>query len=172
MRDANGGYGRAGLKEEILERPGRKLENADLDPRSACMANMDDRTRARCRIPSPESRLKSSMLSMSGAGSSSGSSGLPAILSCSCQRCKVAGGKSEERWEESQKISRGTDAIFTVIYQVVTKKPSGRNLNTVYLALHIAIHSPSDDASHRRRNHHHKHDSLSRDCTPFRKQTS
>jgi hypothetical protein len=34
---------RAGLKEEILERPGRKLENADLDPRSACMANMDDR---------------------------------------------------------------------------------------------------------------------------------
>jgi hypothetical protein len=28
MRDANGGYGRAGLKEEILERPGRKRKNA------------------------------------------------------------------------------------------------------------------------------------------------
>jgi hypothetical protein len=28
MRDANGGYGRAGLKEEILERPRRKRKNA------------------------------------------------------------------------------------------------------------------------------------------------
>jgi hypothetical protein len=35
MRDANGGYGRAGLKEEILERPGRK-RNDRLTGQSQC----------------------------------------------------------------------------------------------------------------------------------------